>query len=334
MKKLLEENYELDIYAIEKIKNVYKVSASTGSFCLKPIPYEYGHFLFILSAIKHLQANNFLSTPGIIRNKSNKDFIEIQGKFAYVTSWLTARECNYDNPVDLILAVTKLAELHLKSQGFQVTPEMNPRNYWFKWFDNFETRGKEILDFKNRIDNKSSKTYFDNLYGSILEEELERVEDSIETLKASDYLYNMKLEVEKRGFCHHDIAHHNVLITEENQANIIDFDYCILDTHLHDLSSLMIRRLKNGKWDIGEALKILQCYDEIYSIEPSELPIIASFIEFPQEYWQLGIQYYWERKPWEEEFFVSKLLKYIEDREFRQDFLKELLEYKFKGGAS
>ena len=333
MKKLVEENYELHINHMEKIKNVYKISAKTGSFCFKIIPYDYGHFLFILSAIKHLQANDFKNTPEIIKNKRNIDFTEIQDKFAYLTKWITARECNYDNPVGLNLAVSKLAELHLKSQCFQVTSEMKPRVYWFKWLENFETRGEEILDFKSRINSKDSKTYFDDLYGSILEEELERVENSLEDLKASDYLFNMGIEIEKMGFCHHDIAHHNVLITGDNQANVIDFDYCILDTHLHDLSSILIRRLKNGKWDFKEALKVLQCYDEVYNIKQSELPIMASFIEFPQEFWQLGIQYYWERKPWEEELFVSKLLKYIEDREFRQDFIRELAEYKFKGGA-
>lgn len=330
---IVEENYELHISSIEKIKNAFKLSTAEGKFCLKPIPYEYGHFLFILSAIKHLQDNNFKNTPEIIKNINNRDFIQIEDKFAYITKWITARECNYDNPVDLDLAVSALAELHKKSEGFEISSSMKPRIGWFKWFENFETRGKEILDFKARIGCKSNKTYFDSLYESILEEELDRVENTIKDLKATEYLFIMKSEIEKKGFCHHDIAHHNVLITEADEVNIIDFDYCILDTHLHDLSSILIRRLKNGKWEFDEALKILDCYNEIYRIKDSEIPVMASFMEFPQEYWQLGIQYYWEKKPWEEDYFVNKLLKIIEDRELRQDFLFEFMECKYKGGS-
>lgn len=45
-------------------------------------------------------------------------------------------------------------------------------------------------------------------------------------------------------FCHHDYANHNILIDSENQIYIIDFDYCMLDTKLHDLASILIRVMK------------------------------------------------------------------------------------------
>ena len=45
---------------------------------------------------------------------------------------------------------------------------------------------------------------------------------------------------------------------------------------------------------------------------------------FPQELWQIGIQYYWENQKWDEDFFEKKLLKIIEDMEPRYDFAKEL----------
>ena len=81
-----------------------------------------------------------------------------------------------------------------------------------------------------------------------MEEELARSNRSIYNLCKSEYISKMKEEIKHRGFCHHDYAHHNVLIEKSGGVNIIDFDYCILDTHLHDLSSLLIRRMKNGKW--------------------------------------------------------------------------------------
>ena len=63
----------------------------------------------------------------------------------------------------------------------------------------------------------------------------------------------MEKEVLKRSFCHHDYAHHNILVDTNKKINIIDFDYCMLDSHLHDLCSLLIRTMKDGKWEKEKA---------------------------------------------------------------------------------
>jgi CotS family spore coat protein len=140
----------------------------------------------------------------------------------------------------------------------------------------------------------------------------------------------MKLEVENRGVCHHDFAHHNVLIEKDGSVNLIDFDYTILDTHLHDLSSLLIRRMKNGKWDVENALFILNSYNSIYKVENDDIEIMCAFMEFPQDFWQVGIQYYWEVQPWGEEFFLKKLERILEDNIEKQDFIEEFRGLKYK----
>lgn len=324
VKEIVEKEYNLDIQRIEKIKNVFKLNSSSGEFCLKLIHYEFEHFYFILSAIKHLQRNQFQKIPEIIKTKNNNDYILLGSKYAYLTNWINGRLCNYDNPLDVSMAALKLAELHKKSRNFIVTKDMKPRIGWLKWIETYKTRRNEILDFKNRIDKKSNKTEFDMLYLSVMNQELERAESSINHLIKSDYMNKMKEEILNRGFCHHDYAHHNVLIDKENSLNIIDFDYCILDTHLHDLSSILIRTMKYGRWDMKKAKDIFNVYSSLIWIHKEDLPIISAFIEFPQDYWQRGIQCYWEEKDWGEEFFVKKLEKYIEDREHRSEFVKEL----------
>ena len=50
---------------------------------------------------------------------------------------------------------------------------------------------------------------------------------------------------------------------------------------------------------------------------------MAAFMEFPQEYWQLGIQYYWEKKQWDEEVFINKLNKIYEDRDEKYEFIQD-----------
>ncbi|EJO5346185.1 CotS family spore coat protein [Clostridium botulinum] len=323
--KIVESNYDININSIKKIKNVYKIVDSYNkAYALKIIKYEFKHFFFILSCMKHLQYNDFSKIPSIIENNKGLDYIKIGNFYAYITEWIEdSRQCNYANPVEVMMAANKLAQLHEKSKNFNITKNMNPRIGWFKWPKTFETRKEEILDFKKRILNKDKKSEFDSFYIDILEDEIERADSSIKNLYETNYLNVMLKQINDKCFCHHDYANHNILIDSENQIYIIDFDYCILDTKLHDLASMLIRVMKNGKWDLKLAELILNSYRKESYIYKDYIPIMAAFMEFPQDYWQIGIQYYWEKQPWSEEFFLNKLNKFSEDREERREFIEQ-----------
>ena len=323
LSRLIGEKYNLNVVSIEKIKNVYKVSNKDEQYCLKVIKYAYPHFCFILSAINHLQNNGFKTVPEIIKTVDGSQYIEIDNKFAYLTKWILGRESNYDNPIELEKVTKKLAELHLASEGFNITKEMKPRIGWFSWINVFRTRRNEILDFKKRIDQKFYNDDFDKFYLSYIEEEVSRANKAIEGLENSKYVSYMSREVFKRGFCHHDYANHNIIIDKDYKLNIIDFDYCILDTSLHDLSSLMIRSMKNRKWDVDKAKKIIENYNSIKELQGGYMEIMKEFIRFPQDFWQIGLQKYWEQQPWNEELFFNKISKYVEDRNDREEFIEE-----------
>lgn len=329
VKNVVEENYGFHIEFIEKIKNVYKIKTKDKNYCLKIIKYNFGHFLFIMSAIKHLQSNKFKYTPKIEKTHKNMDYINIENNYAYLTPWIDSRQCNYDDNEDVLVASLKLAELHEKSNGFEITKDMNPRVGWFKWIETFKTRKNEVILFKNIIYKKRKITEFDSIYLSIINEELKRSEKSMEHLEKSEYAESMNKEIINNNFCHHDFANHNILISENNKVNIIDFDYCILDSHLHDVSSLLLRCMKNGKWKIENALFILNAYNSINKITREDIPIMAAFMEFPQDYWQIGIQYYLEKQPWKEEKFLTRLKKIVDDRDKKQEFIDEFRFIKY-----
>jgi CotS family spore coat protein len=330
LKLSIEKAYGLNVVSAEKIKNVYKIKTKQADYCLKMIKYNFSHFWFILSAIKHIQNNGFDKVPDILKEIHGADYIKIDNYNAYLTKWIAARECNYDNPLDLAKASVKLAELHDKSQGFCVTDKMQPRVYWYKWPENFKTRKEEILDFKMKIELKEKHSEFDYLYLSNMEQELKKADNSTENLLKTFYLEKVKKDEAKKGFCHHDYAHHNVLIEDTGVVNIIDFDYCILDSNLHDLASLLLRRMKNGKWDIDNATYILNNYSLVKKVDEKDIPIMSAFMEFPHDYWQVGIQYYWEKQPWGEDFYIKKLKKIYEDNEEKQDFIDDFRFLKYK----
>lgn len=323
---IISENYNLRVKSIEKIKNVYKVEAEEGWYCTKVIKYPFPHFYFILSAILHLQRRGFSTIPDIIKTIKGEYYIKIKEKFAYITEWIPGRVSNFDNPIELSMAARKLKELHKCSENFTINENMKPRIGWFSWIQVFDTRKNEILDFQHRISQKAYKSEFDKLYLKVMPEEIDRAERSIKALASSNYRDLMYREILKRGFCHHDYANHNILIDRDNRINLIDFDYCILDTHLHDLSSLLIRAMKNGKWNGNKAEKILLDYSMGEEIGRDERILMREFIRFPQGFWQLGIQMYWEQQPWEDKEFMGRLKRYIEDRDEREEFVNNFFK--------
>lgn len=320
--EIVKDNYNLEILSIEKIKNIYKVTSKEGIFCIKVIKYEFSHFKFILSTILHLQSRGFSSTPRIIKTNKGEHFIRLFDKYAYLTEWIIGRESNYNNLTELGEIAMKLGEFHSYSEGFTLSKDMKPRIGWFTWIKVFRTRKNEILDFKNRISQKAYKSEFDNIYLECINDEIARAERTVEGIIKSEYFKCMEKSVLKRGFCHHDYANHNVIRDYEGNYNVIDFDYCILDTHIHDLSSLMIRGMKNGKWSVNIGECIVGNYSISNRISGEELDIMKEFIRFPQCFWQIGIQRYWEQQPWTEEIFINKLNKYIDDRDAREGFIK------------
>lgn len=321
IKEYIKLKYDITCTEVIKVKGSYMIKSDAQDYCLKVNEYTYQHTLFIICAMMHLRKNGFYSVPEIIKDKEDKYFGIIDKKCVYLTKWLKARESNFSNPVELEAISKKLSELHLKSRNFNITDDMNPRIYWFKWEKNFNDRTNEISDFLERIDRKAQKTKFDKLYLKYAKKEIERAQKSIKELEKNSYIKVMEKEVFKRGFCHHDFAHHNILIDKDFNLNIIDFDYCILDTHLHDLCSLLIRTMKNGKWSSSIADLIMSSYSKNIEIKDCEVPIMREFIRFPQAFWQIGLQVYWEMQPWGEDFFYQKLVKYLEDSDERENFI-------------
>lgn len=321
LKNIIETNYDINITDIVKVKNTYKINSHEGEYGVKIIKYDFPHFYFIISAINHLQKRDFKTIPKILKTKSNKDYVKIDENYAYVTPWVSSRVSNFNNPLELAEISKKIAELHQCSKGFNLNYNMKPRIGWFSWIKVFNTRCNEILDFKKRIYQKAYKSEFDIIYLKYIEDEINRGIKAVEGLKSNNYMEIMNEEVKGRGFCHHDLAHHNILVDEKGDINIIDFDYCILDSHLHDLASLLIRAMKDGKWSKEKCDLILDNYSSIYSVTKEDLNLIKYFIMFPQSFWQIGLQYYWEQQPWSEENFVGRISRYIEDREYRDEFL-------------
>jgi CotS family spore coat protein len=330
LKSLIKNNYGISPIKIEKIKNIFKITCSDETYSLKVIPYSNERLNFILGAYKHLIENGFDEVLDIIKTIDGRDYIKIDQGYAYLNKYFKSRLVSYENPLELSLSAKILARLHKYSQGFKINKDMDIRVLWGLWPLNFKNKERDILSFKKEITNKKEKTDFDLCYLSLIDNEVVSIEQSLETIINSEYESLMKEEVVLEGFCHHDFAHHNILINNELDMKIIDFDYVILDSHLHDLSSLMIRKMRYNKWSTEDAAFIIKSYNSEYRIKEEEIEVMAGFMLFPQDFWQIGIQYYIEKQPWGEEFFNKKIERIYLDKEGKENFINRFSKISYE----
>ncbi|TDT62315.1 CotS family spore coat protein [Fonticella tunisiensis] len=323
LKKLLESSYNIEILSIEKIKNVYKIKTEDGYKCLKFSKYDINQFNFIISAIDHLLRRGFKNILPPYSTQKGDKYIKLDGGYGFLTDWIESREANFKNSAELKLCVKTLAEFHLSSRGFDFPEGAKGRNYYGRWIRKFKKRCDELLYFKALIKSKDSLSQFDNIYLKYFDVHYKQALKAIKDLEESNYLEIMKGHQALGGFCHHDTANHNFLITDDFIAFMIDFDYCIFDSHLHDLSSIIIRNLKYGNWDFERLQFILDIYSEFIPVNIEEQYLIFCFMEFPQDFWQVGLQYYIEKQPWGEDFFIKKLNRIVGDSRDRIDFIEK-----------
>lgn len=323
--KLIEEAYGFKIEDIRSIKNINRIETDCGVKCLKRAHMSPGFFLFIYSAVEHLKNRGY---EGVIPYSTAIDgsiCIPDGEHVYYVVDWVEGRECRFKREEELKLAIKAAAKLHKASAGYVPPKGAKPRVFYSKWVEKCRKKSEELKEFNSIIEGKEYKDDFDSMFSENLEYYLEQSYESAHMLENSGYR-EISEKSEKTGeFCHHDLANHNFLISEEGRTYLIDFDYCIMDTRLHDLCSLIIRNMRYGIWDLGKAYFILNEYDRIYGVNRDELEVIKALMTFPQDFWQIGLQYYVEKQPWAMEYFLMRLGRIVSDREIRDGFLKEFL---------
>lgn len=329
IKEVIEKNYNLDVIEIEKFKNAYRVKTTDGYKCFKISKYDENQFNFIMNAIKHLELNGCKNILPACPKIDGSYFLKLDKSYGYVCKWIDSREANYSNPVELKMCIDALCNLHVASIGFN--PENVPkcRNYYGKWIEKFEKRCGEMLYFKASIMSKDKKTEFDDTYLLHFTSHYKQALKAVSDLKASKYYEIIENHKSLNELCHHDTANHNFLITSDLDVYIIDFDYCILDSHLHDLASLIIRNMRHGNWNFDILNYILEVYSNKIKITDDDIYMIFCFMQFPQDFWQIGLQYYVEKQPWSEDYFMKKLTRVTDDWKMRFNFINEF-ETSFK----
>jgi CotS family spore coat protein len=321
--KTIEERYGFKIHSMNQIKNIYKSETDKGVKCIKKAHMNPSYFLFMHSAVNHLHEKGFEFVVPYNTCLDGSICVQDDKYIYYVMDWVESRECKFKNPEDLKAIIKTAAAFHDATIGYKVPEGAKPRVLYNKWTTKFNKKCIELLEFSKTIEEKEYMDEFDEIFAKHLRYFWNQGRESIELLNESAYSKVSLVSQELGEFCHHDMANHNFLRTPEDKIYMIDFDYCIMDTRLHDVASIVIRNMRHGVWDLKKAYFIINEYSKYYALSDKDIGIIKAFMVYPQDFWQVGLQYYVEHQPWTKEYFLLRLERVIHDKEMREKFLRE-----------
>lgn len=313
----LFSQFGLTVYDLAPVRKVYTLITNKGDKILKKIDCTLEEYQFIIDAANYIKLS-YKKIANFIETDKNEKFINWKGEIYCVMDKVPGRECEYSNPVDLSMASKAIGEFHKASEGFR---HKNASKYICgNFINNLKRKKEEMLFFKNMALIYENKREFDEIFLAYADYYIEKIQDSISILEGTQY-YKLCSEEDKIVLCHHDLAHHNIII-DNNDVYFIDFDFSVIDLKVHDLCNFINKVTKIFAFDIEKAKLILNNYCKTNEICKKEFEVLYGMLVFPEDFYEIAKDYYTKRKEWEEQVFVSKLKRKINFEKDRKEFLE------------
>lgn len=312
------EKYAFKVKDIIPLRNVYLLKTDKGDKIFKKIDFSVEELKFIFNVLKYVE-QNFKRIMSYEKTKDGELYITWHGSIYCVINRIKGRECEFTNPVDICISGKGLGELHKASEGYKCN--IDSRYLCGKLIDNFKRRLEEVNFFKCIVEMYENRNEFDEIFLSNVDYYTDKISESIKKADESQY-FKLCSEEDKVVICHHDLAHHNIIINDE-EAYFIDFDYAVFDLKIHDLCNLINKSIKNFAFDSGRAESIINSYLISNTLSKRELKVLHSMLIFPEDFYNVCKDYYTRRKKWDYEVFLYRLKRKVDYKEDTEEFLCE-----------
>lgn len=319
----IERQFNIKIESLKPNKGVYFLKTNQGDKCLKKINYGIQKLLFVYSAKEHLINNGFSRVDKYCLNIEGNPYAIVNEDIYTLSDWIEGRECDFHNKEDLINASKNLAYMHLASIGYEPPENSKLKTDLGRWHHLMEKRIKSFDKMRDMARKSSKKSDFDFNYIKNMDFFKDVGRRAMNILQESSYLELCRLAEEEKGFCHHDYTYNNIVIDNNNEINIIDFDYCKREIKTFDISNYMIKVLKRNDWDFEFAKLIIDSYNSVFPLKEEEYKVLFAFLVFPQRFWRLCNRYYYNEVTWSETTFNNKMEELIEEREKFMNLIDE-----------
>lgn len=315
----LLDNYDFLVMDVIPLRKVFVLVTDRGNKILKKVNYSDEDITFIKNGVNNLKENGFTRVMNLISNRHGHIITEWKESTYVVMDLIEGRECEYNNSLDIIIAVKGLADMHKASRGIKFSTK-SERYKGFKVIDNYKSKMKELQVFKERALSYENKNEFHEIFLKYVDYYLKAMEKSIEIIEQSPY---MELCNNKGNFifCHHDLAYHNIIINDYN-SYFIDFDYSIIDLRVHDICNFINKTTKYSCYDFQVLKLIIDEYNKKIKLSQEEYEILYGMLCFPEGFYSIAKDYFYRKKLWKYESYLYKIEKKVKDIEEREEMIE------------
>lgn len=317
---VLFDSFDFQVEDATPIRSIFMLNTDSGMKILKKVDYSLDEIMFIYNSLNSIREKY----PYVINFKESiykKPYVVYEEGIYVVIDIIEGRECVFENPIDLKRAAEALAKLHIAGENISI--EYDKRNNLGKMIDKFKDKVIEMEKYKEIASMHKNKKEFDRVYLEHADYYIGCVKKAIDKLQSSKYL---ELCSVYHTLCHHDLAHHNIMMGNDDNVYFIDFDYSVIDLPYHDISNMMTKAIKHNGWEFDIAYNIMEAYMSEKELSKNELDILYGFLLFPQDFYDISNSYYMQTRNWDEDDFVDKLKRKAEYKNEREKFLNEFYE--------
>ncbi|NLG83601.1 MAG: CotS family spore coat protein [Firmicutes bacterium] len=310
----------LTLYEVARVRKVWRLKTEAGFLCLKPSRLSSLDLLFVERLVAHARQGGFTRAAAAIPTRDGHHFVAAGGFSYLLFPWFAGREAAFAREDALLAAIVPLAAFHRAGSGFIPYRSDPARVRWGTWPVLLAARLAQLYEFGERA-RMLSASPFGILYARLFSHYVAQAEEALRLLKVSPYEELAEEGARRRMVCHHDPSPRNFILDEEGRAFLLDFEYALADLRLHDLANLLLRLLRRHGWRPEVARKVIGAYHRENPLDERELAVLYPFLLWPQDFWQIGRQFFAERLPWPSERFFETLHRRTVDREERGSFL-------------
>lgn len=323
----IERQFGIKILELKPRRGVFNAITDKGEKCVKKLNYGPQKLMFIHAAKEHLVKNGFPYIDRYDLNIEGEPYALVNDDLYTVSEWISGQECDFHNMEHVTRAAKTLATLHEASKGYDPPENCILKTDIGRWPATMEKRIKSFDKMRDMCRKKNSKSNFDMTYLKNMEYYKEIGAEATNILKTSKY-YELSNKADKeKMLCHHDFTYHNIIMGDDGNIHVVDFDYCKREIRTYDIANFMTKVLKRVDWNIDYAVAIINSYNEVSQLSDDEYKVLYSFLMFPQRFWRLANKYYYNKSNLIRSNMDNKLVDLTQEKKmferFLDDFKKE-----------
>ena len=321
----LFKEFNIKVSDLVPVRGVFILDTNSGKKILKKINYNNKNLDFIVKSLDYVRSK-YKNVMKLNKNLNEENFTCRNGEKYILIDLIEGRECAFSNPVEVEMVSKALAKFHKASVGvYEIFKKEYSENLGI---DNLEknliTSLEDLNNFKKVVSRYSYKNKFDEIFLNNVDYYIDEIKSCINLFKYVNYDEIKKVR-ENIVLCHNDLAHHNIIIKNE-EVYFIDFDYSDIDLKVKDLANFSIKVIKKLAFDFDSFNNILNNYININKLSSEEYKVLYLYMKYPRDFYSIVKNYYYKEKNWEEDVYLNRFLNKVEYKEDMREFLNKFKE--------